>query len=353
MKLGQKVFALIGVVATVGAVSPSLVSALSASQMAVYPSTSKRTPKNFSRRSAICDSEAIACISQQSLRWVRPIQASIIAAQNDPTLKSDLYALEVKRSEFLQQIATQSGLSPRAMITVCQLGGECRHLRGNERLDSPASLIKIPIALVLLHKSDVDRLNLDTKTLVSFDNFTEDKGDIGVGEELALKTLLSEMISNSSNIATNQLIDYLGWDYMNHTLHDLGYQSTEVNFKVMGEEIMPAAPGEDANRLTSDELTKVMLDTYGLKYPSAKLLVEALQKQSDREIGYAALQNTRAQWLGEKTGQTSDVLGTTVAMRIADKDYIVTVIDDNSAGVEGMRDCIFQIAKYIHDREQL
>ncbi|CAN1210539.1 serine hydrolase [Tumidithrix helvetica PCC 7403] len=367
MKLSRRLLALIGISCAVGISVLSAVSLSAGDRSMPLSSTFKKDPKKITKRTGLCRDEVLTCLSQVALRWTRSTQYVLVTEQQQPMLAlskiddlaannrkhitADAYALEVKHSEFLAQIATDSGLSPSAMITVCQLGGECRHLRGNQRLDNPASLIKVPIALLLLHKSDAENLSLNTKTLVSPDNFTEDKSDIGVGEELPLKTLLFEMITHSSNIATNQLIDYLGWDYMNRTLHDLGYQSTEVNFKVVGEETMPADPGNDSNRLTSDELTQIMLDTYSFKYASAHLLVEALRLQADLDLGFAALQNTPAEWLGEKTGQTSDVLGTTLAMRIADKIYIVTAIDDNTGGEEGLRDCIHRIANYISDRE--
>jgi beta-lactamase class A len=350
MKLSRAIFALIGVAVVAGFSAPSSVSSSGTDGSLILPASSSRTSKRLPKRANFCRKDVGTCISLITGRLVRSLQDELQAEQKP---SAETYALEVQKSEFLQQIAIKNGLSPHAMITLCQVGGECRHLHGKERLDSPASLIKIPIALVLLHKADVEKLSLNTKEFVSPDNFTEDRSDIGIGEELTLKILLKDMIADSSNIATNQLIDYLGWDYMNRTLHELGYQSTEINFKVVGEEIFPANPGEVANRLTSDELTQIMIDTYSLKYPGAEFLVDALRLQSDRDLGYAALQGTRAQWLGEKTGQTSDVLGTTVAMRINDKDYILTVIDDNSAGVEGIRDCINQIAKYIYERGDL
>jgi beta-lactamase class A len=39
-----------------------------------------------------------------------------------------------------------------------------------------------------------------------------------VGAEYPLQVILADMVSASGNIATNQLIDYLGWDGVNQIL---------------------------------------------------------------------------------------------------------------------------------------
>jgi beta-lactamase class A len=154
------------------------------------------------------------------------------------------------------------------------------------------------------------------------------------------------MIDRSSNTATNQLIDYLGWDYINQFLDNRGYEVTRVNFKLMGEKIMPANPGFGRNRVTANELTEMMVQIYNGETPGAKKLIETLNGQYDRALGFAALQGTKAQWLGEKTGQNSLVLGTTLAMNIDGEAYVMTVIDTRSGDLQ-MRQSISKIADYI------
>jgi beta-lactamase class A len=115
----------------------------------------------------------------------------------------------------------------------------------------------------------------------------------------------------------------------------------------MGEKIMPENPGSGPNRLTVNELTEMMVQIYNGETPGAKFLVETLNRQYDRNIGFAALQGTQAQWLGEKTGENSQVLGTTVAMSIDGEAYIITVIDSRSGSDTEMRQSIAKIADYI------
>ena len=251
------------------------------------------------------------------------------------------------KSDFLAEVARESGLSGQASIGICRLSRECVHLRGDVPPVSPASLIKVPIAVALMQKVETEKISLNKEVFVNRGNFTEDASTkILSPKNYPLKTLLEEMIDRSSNTATNQLIDYLGSDYINQFLDNRGYEVTRVNFKLMGQKIMPANPGSGRNRLTANELTEMMVQIYNGETPGAKKLIETLNGQYDRALGFAALQGTKAQWLGEKTGQNSLVLGTTLAMNIDGEAYVMTVIDTRSGDLQ-MRQSISKIADYI------
>lgn len=253
---------------------------------------------------------------------------------------------KLAESEFLVAIAQRSNLSTQAMITVCNSSGVCHHLRGNQPPDSPASLAKVPIIIALLQKTRAEKISLDTPIYVKPGNFTEDASNIQAGQRYPLRTILMQTIDHSSNIGANQLIDYLGFNYINQVLKNHGYQITRVNHKFMGEATMPANPGQGDNRLTSNELTRMMVQIYNREYPGDAVLMQALKQQDDRSLGVIALQGSTAQWLGEKTGQNSKVLGTTLAMRVSGEQYFITVID-NDGNALNIRRCITQIAAHL------
>ncbi|WP_254173658.1 serine hydrolase [Planktothrix pseudagardhii] len=258
------------------------------------------------------------------------------------------------RAKILEQIRQESGLTRQAMLTVCTLKRDCVNLRGNEPPASPASLIKVPVAIALLHKTAEEKISLEQKVLVAGGNFTEDASSIQARQSYSLKELMGVMIDHSSNIATNQLIDYLGSDYINKFLEAEGYKFTKVNFKLMGDHIMPWRPGKGRNRLTSNELTEMMVEVYNYEHPSSQVLIDALNRQYDRVIGYAGLQGLpKTQWLGEKTGQNSRVIGTTVAAQINGEKYIITAIDNNTANVPQISTSVHKIAEYIVENGQL
>ncbi|MFM9265154.1 serine hydrolase [Tychonema sp. BBK16] len=258
------------------------------------------------------------------------------------------FQVKQAKSDFLGSVARESGLSNQASIGICQLSRDCIHLRGNSPPVSPASLIKLPIAVALMQKVEQEKISLNQQVFVTPGNFTEDSSTQIVSKQnYPIQMLLEEMIDRSSNIATNQLIDYLGSDYINQFLENRGYQVTRVNFKLMGKNIMPTNPGTGANRVTVNELTEMMVQIYNGETPGAKMLVETLNRQYDRNLGFAALQGTKAQWLGEKTGENSLVLGTTLAMSIDGEAYVMTVIDKSSGSDIEMRRSIAKIADYI------
>jgi len=262
-------------------------------------------------------------------------------------LTAATFQLQQAKSNFLAAVARESGLSDQASIGICRLSRECVNLRGDVPPVSPASLIKLPIAVALMQKVEKEKISLNKEVFVNSGNFTEDSStQILSPKNYPLQLLLEEMIDRSSNTATNQLIDYLGSDYINQFLENRGYQVTRVNFKLMGEKIMPANPGSGPNRLTANELTEMMVQIYNGETPGAKLLIETLNGQYDRALGFAALEGSKAQWLGEKTGQNSLVLGTTLAMSIDGEAYVMTVIDTGSGDLQ-MRQSISKIADYI------
>lgn len=277
--------------------------------------------------------------------------ASLTASKTEEygkNLTAATFQVKQAKSDFLGSVARESGLSDQASIGICQLSRDCIHLRGNSPPVSPASLIKLPIAVALMQKVEQEKISLNKPVFVDPGNFTEDSSTQIVSDQnYPLQTLLEEMIDRSSNIATNQLIDYLGSDYINQFLENRGYQVTRVNFKLMGKNIMPTNPGTGANRVTVNELTEMMVQIYNGETPGAKMLVETLNRQYDRNLGFAALQGTKAQWLGEKTGENSLVLGTTLAMSIDGEAYMMTVIDKSSGSDIEMRRSIAKIADYI------
>lgn len=305
---------------------------------------------------SIDSSQKIQFLWQQALDNLSEVPknsflASLTASKTEEyrkNLTAATFQVKQAKSDFLGSVVRESGLSNQASIGICQLSRECIHLRGNSPPVSPASLIKLPIAVALMQKVEQEKISLNQQVFVTPGNFTEDSSTQIVSKQnYPIHMLLEEMIDRSSNIATNQLIDYLGSDYINQFLENRGYQVTRVNFKLMGKNIMPTNPGSGPNRVTVNELTEMMVQIYNGETPGAKLLVETLNRQYDRNLGFAALQGTKAQWLGEKTGENSLVLGTTLAMSIDGEAYVMTVIDKSNGSDIEMRRSIAKIADYI------
>ncbi|MBE9167211.1 serine hydrolase [Pleurocapsales cyanobacterium LEGE 06147] len=290
-------------------------------------------------------------IPQQTL--LSPIAEQKIA-QYKKHYQSIAYQVDVAQSYFLKLIATRMGNPDRVSITVCQVSdGDCRYWRGDTYPASAASLIKVPIAIALMEKVTSENISLDTKIKVSRGNYTEDPegANIWSGREHTLRELLLRTIDRSSNIATNQLIDYLGRDYINQVLRDRGYTFTLVDRKLVGNRIYPSnAGGSQINRIVTRELTDMMVKIYNQEHPGDNVLLDALVRQSDRELGYQALSDSSEQWIGEKTGKNSKVLGTTVGVLIrkAYKErYVITITHDYNSNPQTIRQGIRDIVDHI------
>ena len=278
-------------------------------------------------------------------------QAAEKMSQYEQIVKPVSVQIDLAQSGFLKDIAAQTGLPKRVRITVCHLSGECRNYQGDSPPASPASLIKLPIAVVLMHKAATEHIDLDTQIYIEPDNFTEnaDGSKIFVDHEYTLREIMARMIKESNNIATNQLIDYLGRDYINQTLREMGYPITFVGYKLVGDRIYPKNPGSKPNRTTTNELTEMMRRIYNFQNPGDEEILDALVSQYDWDFGYRALKGLgpTAHWIGEKLGQNSKVIGTVLAVKIGDERYVITATIDRSANQHKLRQIIRSVVEHI------
>lgn len=301
-------------------------------------------------------------------------QASAKRTQYVGLLANAESKLNAQNANFFVPILKGVGVdASRVHITLCQMDAKptrsyspesatdsnklsmehCRHHQGDVQLASPASLIKLPIAIALMDKLNTEDIELDTKLYIDPSNFTENAegASIDIDEEYTIDQVVTRMINQSNNIATNQLIDYVGREKIAQTLTDRGYTDTLVDHKLAGDRILPPNPGTQSNQSTSNDLTAMMVDTYSLQNPGDEALLTALASQTDREFGYQTLKEMGPDvaWLGEKTGQNNRVIGTTLAMNVGGDRYALTVAIDNSANPAAIRAIIESTAQYLAD----
>lgn len=273
----------------------------------------------------------------------------------DP-LKEDIDQLQ---SAFLAEIAEATGRPHAIRITICHLSGECRDYKGDQPPASPASLIKLPLAVVLMHKVMEEGIDLSEPMYIDPHNWTENANGakIFIKQEYPIREVMVRMIKESNNIATNQLIDYLGWEYMDETLEEMGYEKTKIRTKLIGDRTAPTRNRSvGRNVMTTNEVTEMMRQIYTFTNPGDEEILDALVGQYDWDFGYTAvskLRNKRVAWIGEKTGQNSNVIGSTTAVKIDDERYIVTVTIDNSANQRMLREVIGNTIQHILDEGHL
>ncbi|MBE7381158.1 MAG: serine hydrolase [Leptolyngbya sp. SIO1E4] len=257
------------------------------------------------------------------------------------------------QSAFLAEIAEATG-RPRAIrISICHLSGECRDYQGDVPPASPASLIKVPVAVVLMHKVIAEGIDLDESTYIDPHNWTENANGakIYVRHEYPLREVMVRMLKESNNIATNQLLDYIGWDYLDQALQEMGYSTTKVRTKLIGDRTAPTRNRRvGSNVMNSNEVTEMMRQIYTFTNPGDEEILEGMVGQYDWDFGYMAvrqLKSKRVAWIGEKTGQNSKVIGSSMAVKIDDERYVMTVTIDNSANQKMLRQVIGDVIQAI------
>lgn len=319
------------------------------------------------------DEETLAELQQQAFLWAAAIRqldqipessslAEVAAARREDyqailaPVQADINEL---KSAFLAEIAAATGRPHAIRITICHITGTCFDYKGDQPPASPASLIKLPVAVVLMKKATEEGIDISDPMYIDAHNWTENANGakIYVKHTYPIREVMVRMIKESNNIATNQLLDYLGWEYMETALEDMGYEKTKIRTKLIGDRTAPTrnrAVGR--NVMTSNEVTEMMRQIYTFEGPGADEILDAMVGQYDWEFGYTAvskLRNKRVAWIGEKTGQNSKVIGSSTAVKIDDERYMMTVTIDNSANQKMLRQVIGDVIQHVLDEGHL
>lgn len=154
--------------------------------------------------------------------------------QPTPSLKTQILALARHRLS-----ADGAGLS------LCLLAPNGDELLGihAEQSKPSASTIKIAILLAALQQVDAGRHQLDESIRITADNRVGGTGvlfGLPSVQQLSLQELCQLMMVVSDNTATNQLIDLLGLDAINHFIQTSGLQHTALRRKMMDTEAQKA-----------------------------------------------------------------------------------------------------------------
>jgi len=141
------------------------------------------------------------------------------------------------------------------------------HIRG-DRLYHAASTMKVPVLIELFRQSSISRFGLDDeiilknefKSIVDGSLYSiEDDSDDAIYEQLGRPMKLSQlaynMITVSSNLATNILIDFLSADSVQTTSERLGTRRMQT---IRGVEDLKAFDLGMSNRATSSDLALLM-----------------------------------------------------------------------------------------------
>jgi beta-lactamase class A len=150
----------------------------------------------------------------------------------------------------LAALAEGAGLGA-AQVLVRGLGGGPAWTCDDGRWISPASLIKLPLAVAAGQAISAGRLRWSTPVRVEAANLTANDASspLGPGYLTRIDELVSLMLQRSDNVATNVLYDVLGRERATADLHALGFHRTFFRRKLSGAEPLiddPHATGRNS-----------------------------------------------------------------------------------------------------------
>lgn len=113
------------------------------------------------------------------------------------------------------------------------LNGNVLEINSND-IYNAASCIKIYILVALFKKISEENISLNEELKYDSSNYVNGSGVIQYltpGLKLSIKDIAALMMIISDNVATNILIDYIGLNYINNTIQELGLKNTKLYSK--------------------------------------------------------------------------------------------------------------------------
>jgi len=105
-----------------------------------------------------------------------------------------------------------------------------------DRLFPSASLVKIPIMAACFYGSHEGKISLEDNLILKTSSKVPGSGflkNMAVGSKFSVERLIELMITESDNTATNMLIEFLTFDYLNSFFKKAGLTRTNLSRKMM------------------------------------------------------------------------------------------------------------------------
>ncbi len=242
-----------------------------------------------------------------------------------------------------------------------ETGREFSHESG--RYFHAASTIKVPLLLAVYKRAEEGRIRLDDTLHVRnrFHSLADGSifrvagsrdGDVDlhkrIGRALRVRELARVMITRSSNLATNLLLDYLGVETVQSVLRKAGIDAVKF---VRGVEDTKAFEMGINNEITAEgfaTLFRVLCEESFLRRETREQMLEILHAQEFNSMIPAGLpKETR---IAHKTGEISTVAHDGgIIFPVGRKPYVLTILTQMSTDVENRHAQIAKISKTIFD----
>lgn len=226
--------------------------------------------------------------------------------------------------------------------------GEFLSHRENEVVSS-ASLIKIAIMGEVLRQVKEGGLSLEQRIVV----YEKDKVPFSILTELStdnsysLKDVITLMIIQSDNTATNILIDLAGMENINEFIKNTGLNNTILMRKMMD---FNARSEERDNYTTAMDMTIILEKIYNNQLVNneySKLMMGILKKQLDNSMIRLFIPEETV--IAHKTGSLDGIEHDTGIVLNEKCDYILSLLTWNAKSTYVSRTTIGEISRIVYD----
>jgi beta-lactamase class A len=195
----------------------------------------------------------------------------------------------------------------------------------NEKTAMPsASCIKIPIAMCLLKEIQINNISLEDKHFVSKDDMVGGSGIIHEFDESEynLNELLTAMLIQSDNTATNKIIDVLGMDKINDSIRELHLKETVLNRKMMDFKACEKGIDNFSSSFDLARCLKVLHQGNYLDYKYSNLMINILKRTQSREKIPFYIPEREWNRIGNKSGSLRGIENDAALMNLEKGNFV-------------------------------
>ncbi len=263
-------------------------------------------------------------------------------------------------TEELERLRDESKARAIA-VALHDLESDLRFSMQGDRWFHAASTIKVAVLLAVFRAADEGRLRLDDSLHVRNRFFSAAEGSPlhlnrdsdampelyqAIGRTVKISTLAEGMISSSSNLATNLLLDFLGVEYARNVLRDAQVDGVELR---RGVEDHAAFEKGINNEATANGLLTLLSAVRGdfLTSESKEQAIRILLQQRFNSMIPAGLPAHAA--VAHKTGEISTACHDVGIVYLPEREpYIAVILTEFNSEGEGRRETVAAVSEAIY-----
>ena len=251
-----------------------------------------------------CAADAPQPVSQAST----PMVSEQVASTDDsPAAASAATAAASPDASAVESAARDAVDASSARVSVSYVDlttGAAFSIDGSSQRKS-ASVIKLAILAELLRQVSLGQHSLDDTLAVRSSDLVGGSGVISSAGSYSLRTLATDMIEQSDNVAANKIIDLVGMDAVNEEASALGLTATRLGRRMM--DTAAQASGAE-NYMSSDDAATILRLIWSGQLVDQSSSAFARELLEGQAISVGVLQGVPSGiTVAHKTGNLADV----------------------------------------------